>query len=165
MLDLENYKLKDTIMYAESRKLGTSIYASKEYNENGDYKYLCLTFSLHNVDNFDDEYDNVNIMEVKNTFNNETELRRCMEKHFKFFNENRKLQKLVEDFYEYTTTISITEWEYFCNLEYIEEKIHHRETTREDYIKESQYNYKNNVLNYYYKLYVLVNNKNQNCYL
>ena len=50
-----------------------------------------------------------------------------------------KLKELAEDFYEYTTEISITETELFCDYEYLEDLIpvrFHRETTHEDYEKE-----------------------------
>lgn len=51
--------------------------------------------------------------------------------------ENEIIKEFIKDFYNYTTTISITEDEYFGNFEWLENYISHREITREDYIKEA----------------------------
>lgn len=47
-----------------------------------------------------------------------------------------KFKELVEDFYEYTITISITEFELFSNYEWLKCKINRKETTRDDYYNE-----------------------------
>lgn len=49
----------------------------------------------------------------------------------------KDLEKFIKEYYDYTTTISITEWEYFSHFEWLEDWILHREITREDYIKEA----------------------------
>lgn len=47
-----------------------------------------------------------------------------------------KLQELAEELYDYTTTISITEFELFDNYTEKLEKEKQRELTREDYVEE-----------------------------
>lgn len=47
-----------------------------------------------------------------------------------------KIKEFIKNYYEYTTEISITEFEYFENFNYLE-GCSLKETTREDYLKES----------------------------
>lgn len=47
-----------------------------------------------------------------------------------------ELKTIVEEFYEYTTEISITEDELFSDFDYLKDIITHREVTEQDYVNE-----------------------------
>lgn len=57
--DFENYSLSYIIADIQNRKNGTSVYLSVEYKETLKRNILCLTFCKHNINDFDNEYENV----------------------------------------------------------------------------------------------------------